>query len=119
MTGGALRQRPAASYPQARQKPMNNAVKIMATLTARPGKAAALRALLDGMIAPSRAETGNLRYDLWVDHATPERLVLDELYTDQAAVDAHRATRHFQNYLTQIGELADRVALTLHPVAVI
>jgi quinol monooxygenase YgiN len=97
---------------------MNDAVRIMAMLTARPGKAAALRALLDGMIAPSRAETGNLRYDLWVDRATPDRLVLDELYTDQEAVDAHRATRHFQNYLSQIDELAERIVLTLGPVAV-
>ncbi|HTH99780.1 MAG TPA: putative quinol monooxygenase [Acidisoma sp.] len=97
---------------------MNDAVRIMAMLTARPGKAAALRALLDGMIAPSRAETGNLRYDLWVDRATPDRLVLDELYTDQGAVDAHRATRHFQNYLSQIDELAERIVLTLGPVAV-
>ena len=38
---------------------MNDAIKIMATFTARPGKAAALRALLEGMIAPSPAETGN------------------------------------------------------------
>ncbi|MGB6325687.1 MAG: putative quinol monooxygenase [Methylocella sp.] len=97
---------------------MNDAIKIMATLTARPGKAAALRALLEGMIAPSRAETGNLRYDLWVDRAAPDRLVLDELYTDQAAVDAHRATPHFQHYLSQVNALAEREALTLAPLTV-
>jgi quinol monooxygenase YgiN len=97
---------------------MNDAVKIMATLTAKPGKAAALRTLLEAMIAPSRAETGNLRYDLWVDQAAPGRLVLDELYTNQAAVEAHRATQHFQHYLSHINELAERAALTLSPVAV-
>jgi quinol monooxygenase YgiN len=97
---------------------MNDAVKIMATLTAKPGKAAALRTLLEAMIAPSRAETGNLRYDLWVDQAAPGRLVLDELYTNQAAVEAHRATPHFQHYLSNINELAERAALTLSPVAV-
>ena len=97
---------------------MNDAVKIMARLTAKPGKAAALRTLLEAMIAPSRAETGNLRYDLWVDQAAPGRLVLDELYTNQAAVEAHRATPHFQHYLSHINELAERAALTLSPVAV-
>lgn len=77
-------------------------VKIMAILAARPGKAGALRALLDGMLAPSRAEAGNLRYDLWQDQTDPARLVLDELYADAEAVAAHRATPHFQKYLSVI-----------------
>lgn len=97
---------------------MTNAVKIVATLTARPGKAAALRALLDSMLAPSRAEAGNLRYDLWQDQAEPGRFVLDELYTDAAAVAAHRETAHFRDYLARIGDLAERSAFVLAPVAV-
>ncbi|WP_132391229.1 putative quinol monooxygenase [Novosphingobium sp. PhB165] len=97
---------------------MTDTVKIVATLVARPGKAEALRALLDGMIAPSRAEPGNLRYDLWVDQAQPDRLLLDELYANQAAVESHRASPHFQNYLSQINDLAERAAWTLDPLTV-
>ncbi|QSR19892.1 putative quinol monooxygenase [Novosphingobium sp. KA1] len=97
---------------------MTDTVKIMAILTARPGRLADLRALLGGMVAASRDEPGNLRYDLWVDQTTPERFVLDELYVDRAAVEAHRASAHFQNYLARINALADRSALTLDPVAV-
>ena len=97
---------------------MSDNVKIMAILAARPGKADELRALLDGMIAPSRSEPGNLRYDLWQDQSDPARFVLDELYADNAAVAAHRATPHFQNYLSVIGELAERTALVLDPVVV-
>lgn len=93
-------------------------VKIMAILTARPGKAEALRALLDGMLAPSRAEPGNLRYDLWQDQGDPARFAIDELYRDADAVAAHRATPHFQNYLAHIGDLADRSSLVLDPVDV-
>ncbi len=49
------------------------------------------------MLAPSRAEAGNLRYDLWRDQADPNRFVLDELYEDSEAIAAHRASaRHFQ-----------------------
>lgn len=92
-------------------------VKIVAILTAHEDKAPALRALLDGMIAPSRAEPGNLRYDLWQDQANPARFVLDELYHDDAAVAAHRASPHFGDYLSTINELADRIAATLDPVA--
>jgi quinol monooxygenase YgiN len=93
-------------------------VKIVAMLTARAGMAEALSALLDGMLAPSRAEAGNLRYDLWRDQADPNRFVLDELYADNAAVAAHRASPHFQGYLTRINDLAERTALVLDPVAV-
>lgn len=98
---------------------MTAPVKIVAILTARPGKADDLQALLSGMLAPSRAEPGNLRYDLWRDQADPARFVLDELYTDNAAIAAHRATPHFQDYLARIGDLAERTALVLDAVEVV
>ncbi|QAY77249.1 putative quinol monooxygenase [Sphingosinicella sp. BN140058] len=97
---------------------MSNPVKLIAVLTARPGQAEALRALLDSMLAPSRAEPGNRRYDLWQDQAEPGRFVLDELYADADAVAAHRATPHFQAYLAAIGTLAERTVFTLDPAAV-
>jgi quinol monooxygenase YgiN len=97
---------------------MSDHVKIMAILAARPGKADELRTLLDGMVASSRSERGNLHYDLWQDQTDPARFVLDELYADNAAVAAHRATPHFQNYLSVIGDLAERTALVLDPAVV-
>jgi len=97
---------------------MPDHVKIVAILTARPGRAAELRSLLDGMIIPSRAEPGNLRYDLWQDQTDPARFVLDELYVDRDAVVAHRASPHFQNYASVIADLAERTAVTLHPASV-
>lgn len=97
---------------------MTGKVKTVAVLTARPGKADALRDLLGQLIEPSRAEPGNLRYDLWADPAQPGRFVLDELYVDHAAVDAHRSTPHFQNYLAHISDLGQRSSWTLDEVAV-
>lgn len=94
-------------------------VKIVAVLTAKPGKAEALAALLDGMLAPSRGEAGCLRYDLWRDQANVERFVLDELYVDDAAIAAHRETAHFRDYLSKIGELAERSAYVLDGVDVV
>lgn len=93
-------------------------IKIMAILSARPGREEQLRALLDGMTAPSRAEAGNLRYDLWQYQAETGRFVLDELYADQAAVAAHRETPHFKHYLSEINDLAERTALVLDAVDV-
>lgn len=97
---------------------MTDSVKIIAILTARPGKADALRSLLDDMLVASRAEPGNLRYDLWQDQAEPTRFVLDELYADADAVAAHRASPHFQAYLATIADLAERMPLTLSALAV-
>ena len=96
---------------------MSGPVKIVAVLTARLGAADQLRTLLDGMLAPSRAEAGNLRYDLWQDQSEPTRFVLDELYTSSNAVAAHRATPHFKAYLAAIGDLAERTAFVLDPVS--
>ncbi|WP_300113040.1 putative quinol monooxygenase [Sphingobium sp.] len=97
---------------------MSKPVKIVALLTARADRPEDLRSLLEGMIGPSRAEPGNLRYDLWQDQTSPLRFVLDELYADEAAVAAHRLTPHFKHYLSVINHLADRVAVVLEPVRV-
>jgi quinol monooxygenase YgiN len=91
-------------------------VKIIAVLAARSGRSEDLKALLDGMIGPSRAEPGNLRYDLWRDQADLGRFVLDELYTDIAALSAHRSTPHFVGYLSKINDLAERTAIVLDPL---
>nr|WP_298682309.1 putative quinol monooxygenase [uncultured Dongia sp.] len=92
--------------------------KIIAVLTAHPGKAAELRALLAGMAPHCRAEPGNLRWDVWQDRVHGERYVLDELYLDAAAIEAHRRTPHYQAYFAKIPELADRTAWVLEAVEV-
>lgn len=97
---------------------MTSQAKIIAVLTARPGKAAELRTLLEGMIAPSRAEPGNLRWDIWQDTAEPTRFVLDELYVDLDAIAAHRETPHFKNYFAKINDLAERRPFVVTPIAV-
>ncbi|NMN71446.1 antibiotic biosynthesis monooxygenase [Rhizobium sp. 57MFTsu3.2] len=92
--------------------------KIIAILTAHLGKAPELRALLIGMAPLCRAEPGNLRWDVWCDRAHGERYILDELYLDAAAVEAHRMTPHYQAYLGKIPELAERTAWVLETVAI-
>ena len=92
--------------------------KITAILTARPGKAAELKALLASMAPHCRAEPGNLRWDVWRDTSNEDRYVLDELYRDTSAIEAHRNSPHYQAYLAKIPELADRTAVVSEPVDV-
>src|SRR5262245_18205882 len=97
---------------------MSTPVKTIAILVATPGMVEELRALLDGMVVPSRAEPGNLQYDLWRDHSDAARFVLEELYTNDAAVAAHRATPHFEKYSSRINDLAERTFIMLEPAEV-
>lgn len=97
---------------------MTSLVKIVATLVARPGRTGELQSLLSGMVAPSRAEPGNLRWEIWQVQSEPGHFVLDELYIDSAAVAAHRETVHFKNYVGRINDLAERTPLVLEPVEV-
>jgi len=97
---------------------VSSAVKIVAILSAKAGSGGELETLLRGMTAPSRAEAGNLRYDLWQDVDNGGCFVLDELYKDISAVASHRATPHFQNYLSRIGDVAERTAVVVHAVDV-
>jgi quinol monooxygenase YgiN len=92
--------------------------KIMAILTAHPGKDDELEGLLTAMAPHCRAEPGNLRWDIWREPIPGARFVLDELYVDDAAVEAHHSTPHYQDYLARIPALAARTALTLEAVAV-
>lgn len=92
--------------------------KITAILTARAGKITELQALLTAMAPHCRAEPGNLRWDIWREPSPGARFVLDELYVDAAAVEAHRGMPHYQDYLARIPALADRIALMLEAVAV-
>lgn len=97
---------------------MDHGVKITALLNPKPGQAEALWALLSGMAPHCRAEPGNVRWDVWREQGDGGRFVLDELYRDDAAVAAHRATPHFQHYVAHINDLAERVALVLDPADV-
>ena len=94
-------------------------IKSIAILVAKRGRVEDLRALLEGMVAPSRAEAGNAQYNLWGDHADAGRFVLEELYTDDTAVAAHHATPHFKNYLSRVNDLADRTVVMLDPLEVV
>lgn len=94
-------------------------MKTVALFVAHEGREAELEDLLRAMVTPSRGEAGNLRYDLWREAAEPRRFVLDELYVDEQAVAAHRASPHFQNYTARVSELASRTALLVTPVDIL
>ena len=57
-------------------------------------------------VAASRAEPGVLHYDLWREQQGEKRFVFNELYTDQAAVEAHMTSDHFKAFGMAARDLA-------------
>ncbi|NBW06673.1 MAG: antibiotic biosynthesis monooxygenase [Caulobacteraceae bacterium] len=89
---------------------------MVAILKSRPGKAEALLALLEATARASRLEPGNRAWEIWRSVSDADTFVLNELYVDQAALEAHRASPHFQAYVKAIGDLADRTAVIVEPI---
>jgi len=81
-------------------------VRVIARAVARKGKEDQLRALLQGMLVPTRAEKGCISYELY-ESDSKGRFYFDEAWESQAALDKHIATPHFKNLEQAIGELLE------------
>jgi quinol monooxygenase YgiN len=76
-------------------------VLLICRFVARAGAEGQLRALLQGMLAPTHAEPGCKLYELY-ESGTKGRFFLFERWQSQAALDLHMAAPHFKR-LKQIG----------------
>ena len=66
----------------------------------------------DAMLANARnsvLEEKCHQFDVVVSKEDDHRLIFYEVYEDEAALDAHRETAHFQAYWKLIGELGDNI----------
>ncbi len=79
-------------------------VYVIARVQARTEHRAEVEAELRRMVAASRAEPGCLRYDLFADQGGGAGFSLVEAYRDEAALDAHRASAHYQAYRGRTGD---------------
>jgi quinol monooxygenase YgiN len=70
-------------------------VRVIARFAASEGKENQLRALLQGMSVPTRAESGCELYELY-ESDSRGRFYLNETWESQAALDRHLATPHFE-----------------------
>ena len=74
---------------------------LAVTYLIKEGHEEEVAALLRQMIAPTRAEPGNLMYLVHQSPTERRRFFLYEQYADQAALDAHRAAPHFQQHVVK------------------
>ena len=65
------------------------AVRLVISMQAKPGKGAELLKAMEGRCQEVRKEPGCEQFEAFQSGADPDRLVLLELWVDQAALDVH------------------------------
>lgn len=81
-------------------------VRVIARSVARKGNEEKLRALLRGMLVPTRAEQGCKSYELY-ESDSKGRFYFDETWESEAALGQHTAALHFKHLEQAIGELVE------------
>jgi quinol monooxygenase YgiN len=84
---------------------------VLAAVTARPGREAALAAELGSAVPSTRLEPGCLRYDLHRDPADPARLAFLESWESRGALAAHMATPAFRASMERQKDLVEAVEI--------
>jgi quinol monooxygenase YgiN len=80
----------------------NDLLAMLVEFRAAPGRADDLRAALLGVVAPTRAEHGCLRYDLHDDRADPDFFAFYEVWTTPEAHAAHDRTDHVRDLVVAL-----------------
>ncbi len=75
-----------------------NVVVLEVHLEAASGREDELEQQLGALLQPTREEPGCLAYELHADPEHPGKFLFYEKFKDQAALDAHLATPHFQKF---------------------
>lgn len=86
-----------------------NIIAVVAEWRAQPGQEATVhRLMLQAAAAVRQHEPGNLQYVGHQDAADPARFLFYEQYADQAALDAHRDSAHYQELV--VGQIVPLLA---------
>lgn len=84
-----------------------NAISKIAFFAARRGEEASLGRQLLALVAPTRLESGSLRYEIFQDASDDGLWIVIEDWRSAADFDAHMATRYVQAFLHQVPSLCD------------
>ena len=89
-------------------------VTVIARIHAKPGMEDETRKVLQGLLAPTRAEAGCINYDMHSSTDDPAQFVFYENWTSKEALDQHLATPHLKAFMAKQSQLlAKPVEITL------
>jgi quinol monooxygenase YgiN len=81
-------------------------IRVIARAVARKGKEDQLKALLQGMLAPTHAEPGCRLYELY-ESGERGRFYFYELWESQAALEQHAASPHYKQLAQIVPDLLE------------
>lgn len=73
---------------------MKSILHVVAHIEALPGFEQEVREVLESYIAPTRAEKGCIRYDLFTDNSDPKKFTFIEEWESKEDLDAHAQSAH-------------------------
>jgi quinol monooxygenase YgiN len=92
---------------------MNDSLTVIAHIRAKPGQESRVRKILEGLLAPTRAEAGCINYDLHQSQTDPALFVFYENWESETHLDAHARSAHIQSFRKLTDEtLAEPVQIT-------
>lgn len=77
-------------------------IRIIAAFSVRPESIEEFIATAGTLVAASRAEPGNISYELLHSRQDAGALVLLEAWADDAGVEAHNASHHFTTLVPRL-----------------
>jgi quinol monooxygenase YgiN len=86
---------------------MSELLTVVARVRAKTGKESCLRGELLGLVAPTRAEAGCLRYILHESNAEPGIFLFYETWKSEADLDAHFQTPHMLALSEKVPDLVE------------
>ena len=90
---------------------MSQSFSAIATLIAKPDQQATLKRELSALVPPSREEAGCQHYELHQDAQAPGTFYVLERWDDDAALEFHNNTAHFQHFIAQTREAIEHFEL--------
>jgi quinol monooxygenase YgiN len=82
-------------------------VHVIARVRAKEGKEEALKAVLIGLVPPSRRELACYQYDLLQSAADPRDFAFVEKWDGDQALDAHASSEHVKKAGSQMADLVE------------
>lgn len=87
---------------------------VMVDFRLKPGMRASFRALIDAnAISSVRDEAGCRRFDVMEVRDQPDRVVLYEIYDDEAAFEEHCRSAHYDRFNLESASLVDLKSVLL------
>lgn len=78
-------------------------IRVIARVRAARGRESTVEVALRGLLAPTRAEPGCVRYELFQNVEAPGDFIVDEEWRDEAAHALHMRSEHVARMLAEAG----------------